>query len=85
MSSLYEILELSSGEIVLKRSGDDNNSDPLVTLKFSEESIAFLGAARFDVAKAMIEAGLDAATDLVEQKRDEILVDSDDIKEFVLH
>lgn len=84
-SSLYEILELSSGEIVLKRSGDDTNSEPLVTLKFSEESITFLGAARFDVAKAMIEAGLDAATDLVEQSRDEIIVDPEDIKEFVLH
>lgn len=85
-SSFYEILELSSGEIVLRRSGDENNnSEPLVTLKFSEESIAFLGAARFDVAKAMIEAGMDAATDLVEQSREEMVQEEGEIEQHLLH
>ena len=85
-SSIYEILELSSGEIVLKRSGDENNSsEPLVTLKFSEESIAFLGAARFEVAKAMIEAGMDAATNLAEQNSEEIIQEENEIVHHLLH
>jgi hypothetical protein len=84
-SSFYEIIELSSGEIVLKRSGDENSPEPLVTLKFSEESIAFLGAGRFEVAKAMIEAGMEAASDLAEQNHDEILADTTDIEHYILH
>jgi len=85
-SSLYEILELSSGEIVLKRSGDENNnSEPLVTLKFSEESVAFLGAARFEVAKAMIEAGMEAATELAEQNSEEIIVEDNEVEHYLLH
>jgi hypothetical protein len=84
-SSFYEIIELSSGEIVLKRSGDEISSEPLVTLKFSAESIAFLGAGRFEVAKAMIEAGMEAAGELAEQSSDEISADLSDIKQHILH
>lgn len=84
-SSFYEILELSSGEIVLKRSGDEASNEPLVTLKFSPESIAFLGAGRFEVAKAMIEAGMEAASELAEQRVDEISADISEIKQHVLH
>jgi hypothetical protein len=84
-SSFYEIVELSSGEIVLKRSGDDSSREPLVTLRFSEESIAFLGAGRFEVAKAMIEAGMDAASELAEQHHDEIAADLNDIEQYILH
>lgn len=84
-SSFYEILELSSGEIVLKRSGEEGSNEPLVTLKFSPESIAFLGAGRFEVAKAMIEAGMEAASELAEQHVDEISADVSEIKQHVLH
>jgi hypothetical protein len=84
-SSFYEILELSSGEIVLKRSGDDGSQEPLVTLKFSQESIAFLGAARFEVAKAMIEAGMDAASELAEQNHEEITAELNELEPLVLH
>lgn len=84
-SSLFEILELSSGEIVLKRSGDEGSHEPLVTLKFSAESIAFLGAGRFEVAKAMIEAGMEAASELAEQGSDEISADLSDITQHTLH
>ncbi|RYY75481.1 MAG: hypothetical protein EOO52_08775 [Gammaproteobacteria bacterium] len=85
-SSVYEIVELPSGEIVLKRSDSDNhNSEPLVTLKFSEESIAFLGDARFEVAKVMIEAGMDAANELAEQNSEEITQEESDIVHHLLH
>lgn len=84
-SSFYEILELSSGEIVLKRNGDETTREPLVTVKFSEESIAFLGTGRFEVAKAMIEAGMEAASELAEQSHDEISADLTDIEHYILH
>ena len=85
-SSVYEIVELPSGEIVLKRSDDENpNREPLVTLKFSEESIAFLGAARFEVAKAMIEAGMEAATELAEQNSEEIIQEESEAVHHLLH
>lgn len=67
MSSLYEIIELPNGEIALTRAEDDNpDSEPLVSIKFSEESIHFLGESRLEVARAMIEAGLDTLSELSE-------------------
>lgn len=84
-STLYEIAELPNGEVVLRRV-DDENAEPLVRLSFSEESLAFMGESKFEVAKAMIEAGMDAATDLADQDHPEGL--SDDFPEFekpVLH
>lgn len=65
-ASIYEIVELDNGEIALRRA-DDNASAPLVTVKFSEESTYYLDEARFEVAKIMIEAGLDAVADLDEE------------------
>lgn len=44
---------------------------------FSAESLAYLGAAKFEVAKAMIEAGMDAASELGEYAHDEL-----DVEEF---
>jgi hypothetical protein len=84
-SSFYEILELSSGEIVLKRSGDEASREPLVTLKFSEESKSFLGSGRFEVAKAMIEAGMEAASELAAEAQDEIAVDTTEVEHHLLH
>lgn len=84
-SSFYEILELSSGEIVLRRSGDESATEPLVTLKFSPESIAFLGAGRFEVAKAMIEAGMEAASELAMETQDEVAVETTEVEHHLFH
>lgn len=62
MSNLYEIVETSEGEIVLRRAGEDDDS-PLVSISFSEEALYFLSQNKFSVAKAMIEAGLEAASE----------------------
>jgi hypothetical protein len=65
-SELYEIIELSSGEIALRRANEEG--EPLVVIRFSEESSYFLQEAKYDVAKAMIEAGMEAAGEVaVEQ------------------
>lgn len=68
-SSLYEIVELDEGDVALRRAGD-LDSVPLVTIKFSEESQYFLENMRFEVAKSMIEAGLEAVAELSEEDDD---------------
>lgn len=61
-SDLYEIIELPSGEIALRRANE--GGEPLVVIKFSEESLHFLKDGKYEVAKAMIEAGMEAAGEL---------------------
>lgn len=67
-TSVLEIIELASGEIVLKRGGDNNN-EPLVNIRFSEESKAYLGEAEMEVAKVMLQAGIQAAAHITEKRR----------------
>lgn len=90
--SFYEIVELINGDVALQRPDDEKN-EPLVTIRFSEESLAFLGEAKFDVAKAMIEAGMEAAGDVADQQSeamlndftDDMLDDSSDYEKLLLH
>lgn len=65
-SSLLEIVELEDGEIVLRRADED--SEPLLSIRFSKESGQHINEGRLEIAKAMIEAGMDAAGDIVEQE-----------------
>lgn len=74
MSSFYEIIELINGDVALARADDESN-EPLVTIRFSSESLAFLGEDKFNVAKAMIEAGMEAAGDIADQHAESILDD----------
>lgn len=64
-SSVFEIVELGDGEFALARV--DGTGEPLVCIKFSEESLDFLKHTKIEVAKAMIEAGLDAAVELSDE------------------
>ena len=64
-SSLLEIVDLGDGEIVLQRADDD--SEPLVTINFSEETRIYLMDNGLEVAKAMIQAGIQAAAAIAEQ------------------
>lgn len=74
MSSFYEIIELLNGDVALARADDESN-EPLVTIRFSQESLAFLGEEKFLIAKAMIEAGMEAAGDLADQQAEAMLDD----------
>lgn len=65
-SSFLEIVELSDGEIVLQQA-DDPDSEPLVTIRFSDESRAYMMDACIDVAKVMVQAGIQAAVQISEQ------------------
>lgn len=62
MSTLYEILELPSGEIVLQRLEGD--TEPLVRIRFSDQAKAYMEDASLMIAKAMVEAGIKAINEL---------------------
>jgi hypothetical protein len=69
-ASLLEIIDLGDGEIVLQRADDD--SEPLVRIRFSDESRVYLMDNGLEVAKAMIQAGMQAAAMIAEQGEMEI-------------
>ena len=69
-ASLLEIVDLGDGEIVLQRADDD--SEPLVVIRFSEESRVHMMDNSHEVAKAMIQAGIQAAAEMAEQGEVEI-------------
>ena len=73
-ASLLEIVDLGDGEIVLQRAGDD--SEPLVTIRFSDESRIYLMDNGLEVAKAMIQAGIQAAAAIAEQGEQETREDT---------
>lgn len=68
-STLFEIVELADGCVGLRRSGDDG--EPLISIRFSPEATDYLQEGRFEVVKAMIEAGLEAAGDMEALENDE--------------
>ncbi|CAA0088296.1 Uncharacterised protein [Zhongshania aliphaticivorans] len=59
MLSYLELVELANGDIVLQRSEGDEN--PLVTIKFSKETREHITGSVLDVARAMVQAGIEAA------------------------
>lgn len=61
-TSFYEIVVLPGGDVVLQRV--DDGREQLVRITFSEEVRSFLGNTSVHVAKAMIDAGLDAVEQL---------------------
>jgi hypothetical protein len=69
-ASLLEIVDLGDGEIVLQRA--DDASEPLVTIRFSDESRIYLMDNGLEVAKAMIQAGIQAAAAIAEQNEAEV-------------
>ncbi|MCZ6829653.1 MAG: hypothetical protein O7F73_08710 [Gammaproteobacteria bacterium] len=64
-SAFLEIVELANGDIVLQRAEDEG--EPLVVIRFSEESRVYLFDATLEVARVMIQAGMQAAASMAEQ------------------
>lgn len=73
-TSLLEIIDLGDGEIVLKRAEDEG--DALVTIRFSEESRMYIADQGMEVAKAMIQAGIQAAAQLADQGEVEMEIET---------
>ena len=69
-TSLLEILDLGDGEVVLQRADDD--SEPLLSIQFSEEASSYLMENNLEVAKVMIQAGIQAAAKMAEMSGLEI-------------
>ncbi len=55
--SFFEIVVLPNGDIALKREGDSD--EPIIRISFSKEVDGFSEESKIDVAKAMIDAGID--------------------------
>ncbi|GGX53321.1 hypothetical protein [Saccharospirillum salsuginis] len=67
----WEIIELANGEIALRKA--DSDDEPLLTIKFSDEAKDRLQDQTVDVARAMISAGVQVATDIENMEEDEEL------------
>lgn len=59
---LLEIIELPDGDIVLRRA--DEEGEPLVKISFSPESELMLQSMKMDIARIMIEAGMNAFAEM---------------------
>ena len=72
MSKYLELVEISDGVIVLRRS--DSKESPLVKIEFSKEVKNLLNGMEFDVAKEMIKSGIETLnTDIdIESLDDEL-------------
>jgi len=84
-TSLLEIVDLGDGEVVLQRADDD--SEPLVSIQFSEEASAYLMENNLEVAKVMIQAGIQAAAKIAEMSGLEVETSdsSDKAEQRTLH
>lgn len=69
-TSLLEIVDLGNGEVVLQRA--DDTSGPLLRIQFSEESRLYVMDNCLEVAKAMIQAGIEATAEITDQGEVEI-------------
>lgn len=70
-SSFLEIVELPNGDIVLLRA--DGDGEPLVNIRFSDESRDYMPESRLEIARAMIQAGIETAVMLSEERDGEPL------------
>lgn len=61
-SSFLEIIELPNGDIVLKRA--DGDGEPLVSIRFSDESKHYMPDSKLEIARVMIQAGIEAAAEI---------------------
>ena len=80
-ASLLEIVDRGDGEIVAQRADDD--SEPLVTIRFSDEASAYMMGNGLEVARAMIQAGMQAAAVIFERGDVEVVPAQD--TQRVLH
>ena len=55
--SFFEIVVLPNGDIALKRGNDAD--EPLIRISFSKEVEGFSDESKIDLARVMIEAGID--------------------------
>ena len=70
ISSAYlELAELQNGDIVLRRT--DGQGEPMVLIRFSTESAAYMQGVQMEIARHMVQAGIYAFSQLQEKGREE--------------
>ncbi|WP_295801987.1 hypothetical protein [uncultured Microbulbifer sp.] len=79
----YEIIELSNGDVALRRAG--HKEDPLVRIHFSAESLDFLREHKVAIARAMLEAGIEAVQDLSALEPEPFEEEDVDLTEHTIH
>ncbi len=67
MSKLYEIVELVNGDFALQND-DIDSEESLVSMRFSAELKNVLQDAKIDLARVMVEAGLEFVAKLAEDR-----------------
>ncbi|MHA7878212.1 MAG: hypothetical protein ACX931_00340 [Saccharospirillum sp.] len=77
----WEIIELANGDIALRKA--DTEEEPLMTIHFSPEAKDRLQDQTIDVARAMISAGVQVATDI--EQMDAAEAAAEEAAESVLH
>jgi predicted hydrocarbon binding protein len=83
-TTLYEIVMLPNGDYVLRRA--DEHEEPLIKIHFSKDARSILQDAGMDVAKAMIDAGIDMVEQLGEEMSEQQLEEQEeDPENRVLH
>ena len=83
-SSFLEIIELDDGEIALRRADQEN--EPLVNIRFADLTKTYIDKeSRLEVAKVMIQAGIQAAAHItgVELRGELSPLDEDDLDQLV--
>ena len=80
---MLEIVELANGEIVLQRA--DGKGEPLINIKFSDESKAYMPDVQVEIAKAMIHAGVQAFSEITSNQGQGTAVDQDELDGQTLH
>ncbi len=99
ISSAYlELTELKNGDIVLRRT--DNQGEPMVLIRFSKESAAYMQGIQMEIARHMVQAGIYAFSQIQEKGKEKekaknktaegvIFVDSDNSEQedgtFTVH
>ena len=72
----FELVLLEDGEVALQRSGSDK---PLVRITFSGEVLDYLDGKHLEVAKSMMDAGIQTVFDINEE-RAPVAADVDDTR-----
>jgi len=76
----FELIMLDDGEVALQRSGTD---ETLVRITFSEEVLDYLDGKHIEVAKSMMDAGIQTAFELNEESTP--MASDTDEKRNILH
>ena len=76
----FELIMLDDGEVALQRSGTD---ETLVRITFSEEVLDYLDGKHIEVAKSMMDAGIQTAFELNEESAP--MASDADEKRNILH